>query len=214
MRLAALVVLVEVALFQFISRAVRFLVAQDVFLGDFSDAQAFDAGRRVAEIFVDQVLFDADGFKNLCAVVAVDCRNAHLGHDGQDAFDGGVDVVLFGRFVIDFLELLVGNEFLDGFQGDVRVDGRNAVADEGTEMMDFARFARFQDEADVGADALVDEIMVQGCRGQEAGMAAMRELTPRSDRTRMLAPFLMAFKASMQSDSMAVSMPSEPLLTG
>ena len=100
-------------------------------------------------------------------MVAVDCRNAHLGHDGQDAFDGGVDVVLFGCFVIDFLELLVGNEFLDGFQGDVRVDGRNAVADEGTEMMDFARFARFQDEADVGADGLVDEIMVQGCRGQE-----------------------------------------------
>ena len=166
-RLAALVVLVEVAPFQFISRAVRFLVAQGIFLGDFSDAQAFDAGRCVAEIFVDQVLFDADGFKNLCAVVAVDCRNAHLGHDGQDAFDGGVDVVLFGRFVIDFLELLVGNEFLDGFQGDVRVDGRNAVADEGTEMMDFARFARFQDEADVGADGLIDEIMVQGCRGQE-----------------------------------------------
>ena len=166
-RLAAFMVLIEVAPFQFIACAVRFFVAQGVFFGDFGNAQAFDAGRRVAEIFVDQVLLDADGFKNLCAVVAVDRRNAHLGHDGQDAFDGGVDVVLFGRFIIDFLELLVGNEFLDRFQGDVRVDGRNAVADEGAEVMDFARFARFQDEADVGTDGLVDEVMVQGCRGQE-----------------------------------------------
>ena len=167
MRLAALVVLVEIAPFQRVVGAVGRFVAQGVFPGDFRDADAFDARRRVAEILIDQVLLDTDGFENLRAVVAVDRRNAHLGHDGQDALDGGVHVVVAGLFISHLAQLAFENQFLDGFEGDVGVDGRDAVADERAEVVDFPRFARFEDEADVGADRLVDEVVVQCCRGQE-----------------------------------------------
>ena len=81
-------------------------------------------------------------------------------------------------------------------------------------MMDFARFARFQDEADVGADGLVDEIMVQGCRGQEGRNGGHARVDAAVGQDEDVGAVLDGFKASMQSDSMAVSMPSAPLLTG
>ena len=80
-------------------------------------------------------------------------------------------------------------------------------------MMDFARFSRFQDQADVGADGFVDEVVMEAAEAKRAGMAAIRELMPRSDKTRMLAHFN-RLQASMHRDSMAVSIPSAPLLTG
>ena len=36
----------------------------------------------MTKILVDEVAADADGFKNLGAVIAVNGRNPHLGHDG------------------------------------------------------------------------------------------------------------------------------------
>ena len=47
-------------------------MAQGVFGCDFGNSQAFDGRRSVAEILVDEVAADADGFKNLGAVIAVD----------------------------------------------------------------------------------------------------------------------------------------------
>ena len=165
--LAAFMILVVVAPFQRIVAFVGALVAEGIFSGDFLDADAADRRRRADEVLIDDLLADADGFENLGAVVGMDRGNTHLGHDGEDAVDRGLEVIFLGYFIGQLAELLFLDELLDGFQGHVRIDGRDAVADEGAEMVHFTRFARFQDEADVGALALADEVMMECCRSQE-----------------------------------------------
>ena len=49
----------------------------------------------------------------------------------------------------------------------VRIDGAATVADEQREMMHLARFAGFEHEADLGARALADQMMVQAGHGQQ-----------------------------------------------
>ena len=60
-------VLVEITAVQGVPRVVGFFMAQGVFGCDFGQCQAFDGRRGVAEILVDEVSADADGFKNLGA---------------------------------------------------------------------------------------------------------------------------------------------------
>ena len=54
-----------------------------------------NAARRVNEIFVDEIIIQADGFENLCAVVASNGGNTHLGHNLQDTAYCSLDVVSF-----------------------------------------------------------------------------------------------------------------------
>ena len=140
MRLAALVILVDIPFGQCVAaRKCRFMT-QRVFSGYFRKADAADGAGCIDEIFLDQVAADTDGFKNLGAMITVDGRNAHLGHDGQHAVDGSPDIVFPCFFTGYFSQLLFRRQFLDGFQGDIGIDRRDAVADEGAEMMDFPRF--------------------------------------------------------------------------
>ena len=57
--------------------------------GDFLEADAFNLGGRALEAFLDKFGGNADGFEDLRTTVAVDHRDAHFGHDFEDAgFDG------------------------------------------------------------------------------------------------------------------------------
>ena len=68
--------------------------------GDFFQTDASDAGCLCAEIASQQFLADPYGFKNLCAPIGTDGRNAHLAHDLEQALADGLDIILLGRFVI------------------------------------------------------------------------------------------------------------------
>jgi hypothetical protein len=72
----------------------RVLVADLHFLGNDVDADAADARRGVREVLVDERLAQADRFEDLCAAVALERGDAHLGHHLQHTFVERLDVVL------------------------------------------------------------------------------------------------------------------------
>ena len=82
----------------------RVVMARQRFLGDDIQADAFDARRRPGEIIVDDLAVEADGFKNLRAAIALDGRDAHLGHRFDDALDRGLDEFLHRLLVVDVLQ--------------------------------------------------------------------------------------------------------------
>ena len=61
--------------------------------GDDVDADAADPRRRPREVLIDERPIEADRFEDLCATVALQRRDAHLGHHLQDALVQRVDVV-------------------------------------------------------------------------------------------------------------------------
>ena len=69
-------------------------MAHQHFLRDDVEADAADARRRPGEIFVDDVLAQADGFEHLRAAIALDRGDAHLRHHLDHALDGGLDEFL------------------------------------------------------------------------------------------------------------------------
>ena len=62
--------------------------------GELVDADAADARGRAREVLVDEVAREADGLEYLRAVVALDRRDAHLGHDLDHALGDGLLVGL------------------------------------------------------------------------------------------------------------------------
>ena len=69
--------------------------------GQLVESDAADAGGGTGEVFVDDVLIQADGFEQLRATVAHDGGNAHLGHDLEHASGQRVGQVLHRGFGID-----------------------------------------------------------------------------------------------------------------
>ena len=92
-------------------------------------------------------LLQADGLENLRAAIALDGRDAHLGHDLDHAFDGGLDVFLDGGLVVDLGQQALPDHVVERLKGQVRIDGAATVADEQREMMHLARFAGFEHQA-------------------------------------------------------------------
>ncbi len=111
----------------------------------------------------------ADGLENLRAAVALDGGDAHLGDDLDHAFDRGLDVILAGVLLRQADEQALANHVVERFKGDVRVDGAGPVTDEQGKVMDFARFAGFQNQADARAGAFANEMMMQTGHGQQGG---------------------------------------------
>ena len=54
-------------------------------------------------------------------------------------------------------------------EGEIGVDRLRAVAGEAAEMMHLARLAGLDDEADRGAQALADQVVVHGRRREQRG---------------------------------------------
>ena len=97
----------------------------------------------------------------------------------------------------------------------VGVDRLGAIAGERAEMMDLARFAGLDDEADRGAEALADQVMMDARRRQQRrDRDAVAARSCGRDRMMMLSPAWTAISASENSWSSAASMPSAPSPTG
>ena len=69
--------------------------------GDDVQPYAADARRRAREVLIDDLLTHADGFENLGAAIALGSGDAHFGHDLQDAFAHGLDIVLDGFLAVE-----------------------------------------------------------------------------------------------------------------
>src|SRR5215208_3740299 len=70
------------------------------FLGDLGETDAFDLRSGAGEIALHEVRPDADGIKDLRTAIRLIGRNAHFGHDLQDA--------LVDRLYVAFEELFAG----------------------------------------------------------------------------------------------------------
>ena len=129
---------------------------------------AADARRRVGEIPLDEVLLEADRLENLRAAIALQRRDAHLGHHLQHALVQRLDVVLDRLLVGDARQHSAADHVVERLERQIRVHRPGAVADEQRQMMHFARFAGLDDERRAIARALADEMVVHACGREQA----------------------------------------------
>ncbi len=116
------------------------------------------------------VFVEADGFEDLRAAIALQRRNAHLRKDFEQSFVDGLDVLIDGLFEGDaFGQIAAHCEIFERLDGQVRVDGAGAVADQQREVHHFARLAGFDDERDLRARTFADQMIMHGGQGQQAG---------------------------------------------
>ncbi len=66
--------------------------------GEHFEANPFQPRGRAGEIRVDQILVQSNGFETLRALVALQCRNTHLGEGLEQTFVDRLDEVLHGKF--------------------------------------------------------------------------------------------------------------------
>ena len=154
------------------------------------DADAADARRRPREVAVDEALLEADGLENLRAAVALQGRNAHLGHHFEDALVERLDVVerrLLARHALDHA---LRDHVVEGLEREVRVHRPGAVADEERDVMHFARVARLEEERAAGARAFAHEVVVDTSRRQQARdrRALLGHAPVRQDQDRVAFP--------------------------
>ena len=133
--------------------------------GDRREIRAADARGGAGEELVDKALVEADRVENLRAAIGLIGRDAHLRHHLEDALVDGLDVALHRVVGADLLRQVLSHR-LQSLEGEVRVDRFGAIARQTAEMVDFARVAGLDHEADGGAQALADEVVMHR-RGRE-----------------------------------------------
>ena len=98
------------------------------------------------EVPVHNFARDANRFEDLRPAVALHRGDAHLAGDLDDAFVGGLDVVLLRLLEAEFRrEHLLAVHVADRFKRDVRIDRARAKTNEQTEVVRLARFTGFDD---------------------------------------------------------------------
>ncbi len=107
----------------------------------------------------------SDGVEDLRAAIGLVGRYAHLGHDLEQALVDRLDEALDHLVAADRLRQVLRHRG-QGLEGEIGVDRFRAVARKTGKVMDLARFAGFDDEADRGPKALADQVMMDG-RGRE-----------------------------------------------
>ena len=135
---------------------------------DLGKADALDAGMRAGEILRDEIRLQADGVEDLRAAIGLVGRDAHLRHHLEQALADRLDVALDDLVVVE----RAGQAVLqrdDGLEGEIRVDRFRAVAGEAGEVMHLARLAALDDDADRGAQAGADQMMMHGGAGEQRG---------------------------------------------
>jgi len=140
--------------------ALRRLVGQHV------QVSPLDARRRAAEIALDHRPAQPQRLEDLRPVVALHGADAHLG-DGLDyALGRSFQVLAHGDFVVGGHQP-AGDQVVERLEGQVWIDRVGPVADEAGVVVDFARLARLDDEADQRARAGGNEVLVQPGDGQQ-----------------------------------------------
>ena len=121
----------------------------------------------------DQFFTKSHGLEELATVVTGEHRDAHLGHDLEEALVDSLPVRrdnLGGVHVRQSpLRLPAGGQFPD----EVGADSRGAEADETGKMVDVAAVAGLGDEGDTHAETAPDEGVMDGGDGQEHGQGGL-----------------------------------------
>ena len=124
------------------------------------EADAAELAHGAGEVAVDELLGEADGLEDLGAGVGRHRRDAHLAHDLEDALAERLDQVLDRELRVDVDEVAVAGEVLDGLHGEVGVDRGGAVPDQQRDVVDLAHVAGLDDQPDLGAGLLADQVVV------------------------------------------------------
>src|ERR1035441_918903 len=146
-----------------VDRAVRegVLVPLEHFLGNDLDTHSGHARGRAGEVLIDELLLQADGFKDLRAPIALDRRDAHLREHLHHALHRRLEVILAGRLVVNARQQPLPYHVVQGLEREVWVDGAAAINDEERILMDLARRAGFEHQTNAGARAFANQMVMQ-----------------------------------------------------
>ena len=134
--------------------------------GDLGQADALDAGGGAGKIFGDEIRLQADRVENLRAAIGLIGGDAHLRHHLEQSLVDRLDVTLDDFLVVELLRQLALHRD-ERFKGEIRIDRFGAVAGEAGEMMHLARLAGFHHQADRGAQAFADQVMMHRRAGEQ-----------------------------------------------
>ena len=154
----------------------RAMHAQRLF-GHLEDADALDVGTGTAEVLVDQFAIEADGLEDLRAGIGHVGRDAHLRHDLVQTLADGLDVVLDG-LVGRQIGAQTGVQLGEGFHREIGMDGLGAEACQQREVMDLAGRAGLDDQSGGGAQAGVDQMLMDGRGCQQRRNRDMASVDP------------------------------------
>ncbi len=143
-------------------------MAPHALLRDLVEADAFDAGRGAGEEGLDEIRAQSDRIENLRAAVGLIGRDAHLGHHLEQPLVDRLDVALDDFLLVELLRQLALHRG-ERLEGEIGIDRLGAVAGEAGEVVNFARLAGFHDEADRGAQALADQMVMDRGAGEQRG---------------------------------------------
>ena len=148
--------------------AERVAMSSQRLLGDFGEVDTFDGCRRAREVALDKRTRQSDRVENLRAAVRLIGRDAHLGHDLENALVDGLDVAVNDFLFVHFFRkhVLVGQQ---GIEGEPRIDRLGAIAGEHAEMVNLARVAGLDDQTDRGPQSLADQMMMDAGGGEQGG---------------------------------------------
>jgi len=79
-----------------------------------------------------------------------------------------------------------GGKVFHGLDGEIRVDGAGAVANQQREVHHLARLAGFDNERDLGARAFADQVVMNRGKRKQTGDGRVIGSTPRSERIRIV----------------------------
>ena len=134
--------------------------------GDLGKADALDAGVGAGEVLGDEIRLQSDGVEDLRAAIGLIGRDAHLRHDLEQALADRLDVTLDDVLVVE----RAGQAVLQrdhALEREIGVDGFRAVTGKTGEVVHFARLAGFDHEADRGAQAGADQVVMHGGAGEQ-----------------------------------------------
>ena len=119
--------------------------------------------------FSNQRFVQSNGFEDLGAAIALQRRDSHLREDFQQT--------LVDRFLVLLERLLkrgarrqhaFAREIFEGFDCEIRIHRAGAVSNQETEVLDFSRLTRFDDERDLGTRAFAHEVVVNRRQSEQA----------------------------------------------
>ena len=121
---------------------------------------------RIGEIPVNEILFQSDRLKNLCALVGLDRGNTHFGSNLDNSMNNRIVVVIYRRIII-LVKKSGFNQLTDGLVGKVRIDRAGSVPQQCGKMMHLSGFAAFQDHGHRSSLLGADQMLLQAGNSQQ-----------------------------------------------
>ena len=144
-------------------------VAIPDFFGQHVHRRPFDTRSCPRKILIDHTLGQTKRLEDLRPTIALDRRDAHLGTHFHDAFENRFDVFMNRFFVRQIRDKLLIEYVTNRLEGEVGVNHIRPIANQAGKVVNFTRFARMQNQADLGACLLTNQMMMQARDGQQGG---------------------------------------------